>query len=189
MGGASVQWSVITGSVRIQTRVRSWTRINITTYSVLTGTGYQLLPSRFLFFPLFFFCSTFQFPLSYSFGPFAFASLGLVNLGRLKRHVFGHTLWNYPVYCGGFTGVPRGLCAVVHTCNVIVWLSVPSHIKEEKRKKEMSSECGEMGPSWKKVWLIIPNLGPSTADVNFDVLIWWLFFFFFCLLKYFYWIP
>ena len=133
----------------------------------------------------FFSCSTFQFPLSFSFGPFfrsAFA-FGLVNLGRLKRHVFGRTLWNYPVYCGGFTGVPRGLYAVVHTCNVIVWLTVHSHIK---RKEERSSECGKMGPSWKKVWLIIPNLWASIADVNFDVLVWWLFY---CLLKYFYWIP
>ena len=151
----------------VSSAYRHWTSAASFSFSFL---------SSFFFF---FFCSTFQFPLSYSFGPFAFASLGLVNLGRLKRHVFGHTLWNYPVYCGGFTGVPRGLCAVVHTCNVIVWLSVHSHIKEEKRKKEMSSECGKMGPSWKKVWLIIPNLGQSTADVNFDVLIWWVFFFFF----------
>ena len=109
-------------------------------------------------FSFFFLAALFSFLYHFLLGlfrsAFAFSSFGLVNLGRLKRHVFGHTLWNYPVYCGGFTGVPRGLCAVVHTCNVIVWLSV--HIKEEKRKKEMSSECGKWVPVEKKFdWLFL----------------------------------
>ena len=50
LGRAYVQWSVITGPVRIRTHVQFWTRVRIATCPVFTDTGHKLLPSFFFFF-------------------------------------------------------------------------------------------------------------------------------------------